>query len=95
MWDLFKAELLRFRNWALAFLAVHLVLLGFMARTTDLAQLTWENYSIIGAVYVLAGLLFGMYQAGTYRRPNQWLNLLHRPVLRLRIVTALFGAGPC
>ena len=30
---------------------------------------------------------------GTYRQPNRWLHLLHRPLHRLRIVAALGGAG--
>ena len=90
---LFRAELLRFRGWALAFLVVHLGLLGFFARMADLAQLDWEQYAMIGTAYVLVGALFGLYQAGSYRRPNHWLKLLHRPLPRWRIAAALFGAG--
>ena len=88
---LFRAELLRFRGWALAFLVVHLGLLGFFARMADLAQLDWEQYAMIGTAYVLVGALFGLYQAGSYRRPNHWLKLLHRPLPRWRIAAALFG----
>jgi hypothetical protein len=41
----------------------------------------------------VVGVLLGLYQMGTYRRANHWLNLLHRPLHRLRIAGALCGAG--
>jgi hypothetical protein len=44
-------------------------------------------------VYAAIGALLGLYQMGTYRRPNQWLNLLHRPLHRLRVAAGLCGAG--
>jgi hypothetical protein len=44
-------------------------------------------------IYAAAGMLLGLYQMGTYRRANHWLNLLHRPLHRLRIAGALCGAG--
>ena len=31
-------------------------------------------------MYGALGLLLGLYQMGGYRRPNTWLNLLHRPL---------------
>ena len=91
--DLFKAELLRFRTWALVAALVHAGVLGFLSRLVDLAQQPRQIYQIFAAVYVIAGLLLGLYQMGTYRRPNHWLNLLHRPMHRLRIAAALCGAG--
>lgn len=93
MWDLFKAELLRFRIPALIAAAVHVLVLGFMSRLTDLAQEPKTTYQVFGMVYAVLGALLGLYQMGTYRRPNQWLNLLHRPLHRLRIAGALCGAG--
>lgn len=93
MKDLFKAELARFRTWAIAAAAVHAVSLGFMARLVDLAQQPAVVYQVFGMVYAVAGTLLGLYQMGSYRRPNHWLNLLHRPLHRLRIATALCGAG--
>ena len=93
MIDLFRSELLRFRTWALAAGAVNLVALGYTTRLVDLAQQPTIVYNVIGAVYAVAGTLLGLYQMGTYRRPNQWLNLLHRPLHRLRIASALCGAG--
>src|SRR6478735_9194856 len=93
MWDLFKAELLRFRPWALGYAAVHVVWLGFLTRVVDLAQQPLTVYQAVGAVYAAVGLLLGLYQMGGYRRPNTWLNLLHRPIAHWRIAAALFGAG--
>ena len=93
MWDLFKAEVLRFRNWATAFAVVHLLVLGFMTRVIDLAQQPLLVYEVTGGIYVLTGLLLGLYQMGGYRRPSAWLNLLHRPLPHWQVAAALFGAG--
>ena len=93
MWDLFKAELLRFRAWAGAYATLHLIVLGFMSRLVDLAQQPSLVYAVIGCIYVLTGLLLGLYQMGGYRRPNAWLNLLHRPLPHWQVAIALFGAG--
>jgi hypothetical protein len=48
---------------------------------------------VFGVVYAAAGALLGLYQMGSYRKPNQWLSLLHRPLHRLRIAGALTAAG--
>jgi hypothetical protein len=93
MWDLFKAEILRFRSWAIGYAALQLILLGFMSRVVDMAQQPLLVYEVIGGLYGLSGLLLGLYQMGGYRRPNTWLNLLHRPMPHWRIAAALFGAG--
>ncbi len=93
MWDLFKAELLRFRRWAIAYAVLHLLVLGFLTRLVDLAQQPLMIYRLAGGVYVLTGLLLGLYQMGGYRRPNIWLNLLHRPLPHWQVAVALFGAG--
>lgn len=93
MRDLFKFEVLRFRGWGLAAALVHLVVLGFLVRMVDLGQQPLLAYRAFGAVYALAGLLLGLYQMGSYRRPNAWLNLLHRPLPAWRIGVALGGAA--
>lgn len=89
MWDFLKAEFIRFRAWAFAAAALHLVALGFMSRMVDLAQQPLLVHWVIGGVYALAGALLGLYQMGSYRRPSQWLNLLHRPLPPSRIVAGL------
>jgi hypothetical protein len=93
MQDLFKSELRRFLPWALAYAAVHLGVLLFLTRVVDLAQQPDEVYLVFAAVYALSGLLLGLYQMGGYRRPNAWLNLLHRPLPPWRIALALMAAS--
>ena len=93
MIDLFKGELLRFRLWALVAAVINLVVLGFLTRMVDMAQQPLLVYQVFAAVYTVAGALLGLYQMGSYRKPNQWLNLLHRPLHRQRIAGALTGAG--
>lgn len=93
MIDLFKGELLRFRLWALVAAAIHLAALGFLSRMVDLAQQPLQVYQVFAAVYAVAGALLGLYQMGSYRKPNQWLSLLHRPLHRLRIAAGLAGAS--
>ncbi|MFT3807792.1 hypothetical protein [Arenimonas sp.] len=87
--DLFKGELLRFRLWAIIAGVINLVVLGFLSRMVDMAQQPTIVYQVFGAVYAVAGILLGLYQMGSYRKPNQWLNLLHRPMHRLQIAGAL------
>ena len=93
MIDLFRGELLRFRPWAAAAFLANLAVLGFLSRMVDLAQQPIVVYQIFAAVYAAAGALLGMYQMGSYRKPNQWLNLLHRPMHRLQVAGALTGAA--
>lgn len=91
--DLFKAELLRFRAWAIAAATINVAVLGFMTRIVDLAQQPKLVYQVFGMVFAIVGVLLGLYQMGTYRRPNHWLNLLHRPLHRLQVAAGLCGAG--
>jgi hypothetical protein len=93
MLDLFKAELRRFRLWALVAFLLHAGLIAFYGRLTDLLQQPPAVVQAVTAVYALIGLLLGLYQMGGYRRPNRWLNLIHRPVDPRRIGLALTGAG--
>lgn len=93
MFDIFKAELIRFRWWAIGCLVVNLVVLGFLTRVVDLAQQPEMVYQVFASVYGALGLLLGLYQMGGYRRPNTWLNLLHRPMAHWKIAMALVGAA--
>jgi hypothetical protein len=93
MWDLFKGESLRFRGWTATLAGVHLAVLAFLTRVVDLAQQPLSVHTMFGVLYALLGLLLGLYQMGSYRKPSQWLNLLHRPVPRMRLATALVAAG--
>lgn len=93
MLEIFKAELLRFRAWALVLGLLHLFALAFTNRMVDLAQQPLAVYMTFGALYALLGVLFGAFQMGTYRKPSAWLNLLHRPVASWRIAVALMVAS--
>ncbi|GGD50916.1 hypothetical protein [Pseudoxanthomonas indica] len=93
MWDIFKAELGRFRIWAFAYAVVQIVVLGFLTRVVDLAQQPLTVYQVFGGVFALTGLLLGAYQMGGYRRGNVWLNLLHRPLPHARLALALIAAA--
>lgn len=93
MFELFKAELLRFRPWALALAGVHFIALGFLTRVVDLAQQPLVVHWSFGSTYAALGLLLGLYQMGTYRKPSAWLNMLHRPLSSPRIATSLILAA--
>lgn len=93
MIDLFKAQLIRFRWWLAAFGFAHLGVLAFVSRMMDPLQQRSGLYNLIGVLYFVLGLLFGLYQLGGYRRPNAWLNLMHRPLPRRAIGAGVFGAG--
>ena len=93
MRDLFFSECRRFRNAALMFAAVHLVLQLFVNRVFDFLQLRYEPHMIALALYLLAALAFAMVQFGTYRQPSRWLWLLHRPLERAAIFGAIAAAS--
>ncbi|MFC5740790.1 hypothetical protein [Dyella tabacisoli] len=93
MWHLFAAELRRFRIWAAIAGVGHLLMLGFMSKTNDLAQQAPIGYIVIGACYALGGLLLGLYQITGYTKPAAWAQLIHRPLPSWRIGGAIFAAG--
>ena len=93
MRDIFKAEWLRYQLWIVVFAAAHLLALVFFNRLTDLGQQPINVRRLFGVVYALTGILLGLHQMGTWRRPNQWINLLHRPLAPWRIGAGLLGAG--
>lgn len=92
MFELFKAEWLRFRTLALALAGVHLVVLAFLTRVVDLAQQPLVVHWTFGGCHLAIGLLAGLYQMGTYRRANVWLTLLHRPMPPRRVAVAILLA---
>lgn len=93
MFDFFKSEMIRFRGWALLAALVHLLALAFMARVVDLAQQPLVVHRVIGGLYALAGLLLGLYQMGSYRKPSQWVSLLHRPMSPGRVAFAFASSS--
>jgi hypothetical protein len=93
MSDIFKAEFRRFLSWAAVYALAQTLALLFLTRMVDLAQQPDEVYFVIAAVHAVSGLLLGLFQMGAYRRPNAWLNLLHRPLAHWRVGLALLAAG--
>lgn len=89
MMDLFRSELRRFRLTAILAALAHLLALQFMSRTSNLLQQSYfESAPLLGA-YLLIGLALALVQVGGYRKPSQWLWLIHRPLSTLRIFMAL------
>ena len=93
MREIYLAELHRFRRSGLILMLLHLAALAFCLRMIDPLQQRDVFYQLIGTAYGLLGLLFGLYQMGSYRRPNLWLQLLHRPVHQRRIGLGLMLAS--
>ncbi|NQD36819.1 hypothetical protein HPT27_07250 [Permianibacter sp. IMCC34836] len=89
MKDLFFSELRRFRKLALAAAVIHLLLLLFVGRMNDLLQQAYFQSAPIFAFYLLLGLALAIYQVGSYRKPSQWLWLIHRPLPTSHIFAAL------
>ncbi|MCH9647568.1 MAG: hypothetical protein K0U98_04970 [Deltaproteobacteria bacterium] len=95
MWHLVKSEFLRFRRLAIGFAVAHLVLLKVVSGFTDLFTVSGGKIAIGLLAYGLTGLIFGLYQMGSYRRLNQWTYLIHRPLKPGLIFAALSAAASC
>ncbi|HEX5755370.1 MAG TPA: hypothetical protein VFY12_03350 [Arenimonas sp.] len=93
MKDLFLSELRRFRWYAAAAAVAHLLLLQLMNRSSDLLQQSYFESAPLLIGYSLIGLSLALVQVGAYRKPSQWLWLLHRPLPPTRIFFAMAAAG--
>ncbi|MEO6216078.1 MAG: hypothetical protein ABIO86_08610 [Sphingomonas sp.] len=93
MFELYKAECRRFRWWALGAGTVHAGVLLFFDRVVDTLQQPISLYQLVAAIYAAAGVLLGLFQAGSYARINQWIALLHRPLSPRRIFVAIAGGS--
>lgn len=89
MKDLILSELRRFRWLALMAFSIHLLLLMFFNRVSDLLQQSFIESLPMLFVYMAAGLVFAVMQVGSYRKPSQWAWLMHRPLAPARIFSAL------
>lgn len=88
-----SAELRRYRGWGLGLGLLHLVALLYLNRLTDLSQAGIGLMSLLGGVCAVIGLLLGAWQVWSYRRPQVWLQLLHRPVPPARLMLGLAAAA--
>ena len=93
MFDLLRAEWRRFRGYATAAALIHLLLLVFVQRTVNLLQMSYFEATAMLGVYLLAGITLALVQMGSYRKPSQWLWLIHRPLTPQRIFLAMSGAA--
>lgn len=93
MFELYKAECRRFRWWALGAGALHAGTLLFFDRVVDPLQQPAMIYQMVAAIYAGAGVLLGLFQAGSYARINQWIALLHRPLSPRRVLVAVAGGS--
>lgn len=89
MKDLFFSELRRFRYITLIAGVVHLLLLLFLNRMNDLLQQAYFESVPFFGFYLLVGLALALVQVGSYRKPSQWLWLMHRPLPTSQIFGAL------
>ncbi|WP_346836988.1 hypothetical protein [Microbulbifer sp. SAOS-129_SWC] len=93
MWNLIRCECLRFRKWALGLAALHLLLLGYLYINGALQPSDSDIANSAAILYALLGLGFGLVQIGGYRRPSQWVFLMHRPLAPARIWLALVAGA--
>ena len=93
MKDLFFSEWRRFRRLALVVAVCHGLALMFLSRVTYVLQMPYDDQGMMLAVYMVLGLALALVQVGSYRKPNQWLWLIHRPMPPTRIFAALTSSA--
>ncbi len=93
MRDLFFSEWRRFSRWALAFALGQMVLLFLVARASNPLDWSYEDQAVLLVLFMLEGFLLAMVQIGGYRKPSQWLWLIHRPLPMRRIFLAMLLAA--
>lgn len=89
MRDLIISELRRFRWLALVAFTVNFLVLLFFNRVSNLLQQSFLDALPMLFIYMLAGLAFAIAQVGSYRKPSQWVWLIHRPLAPSRIFGSL------
>ncbi|WP_342116327.1 hypothetical protein [Pseudoduganella sp. OTU4001] len=93
MRELYLSELRRFRNAALIAAPLHLFALFLVLRFTDLMHMHAHRQLLVMFIQLLLTFGFGLYQFGTYRQPNRWIWLMHRPMAASHIAAAIGGAS--
>ncbi|MYN04028.1 hypothetical protein GTP41_18200 [Pseudoduganella sp. DS3] len=93
MRELYLSELRRFRNAALLAAPLHLLALFLVLRFCDLVHMHAHRQLLVMFIQLLLVFGFGLYQFGTYRQPNRWMWLMHRPVPASRIAAAICAAS--
>lgn len=93
MFDLYLAELRRFRVGAAAFAAGHLVVLAVVQQLLELTSAPLGVHLVLLFGYMLTGFALAAIEFGSYRAASRWIWLLHRPLHRGRILAALVAAA--
>lgn len=93
MHELFISELRRFRTAALIAAPLHLLALFLVLRFCDLIHMHAHRQLLVLFIQLLLVFGFGLYQFGTYRQPNRWTWLMHRPLPASRIAAAICAAS--
>lgn len=93
MRELYLSELRRFRKAALIAAPLHLLALFLVLRFSDLVHMHAHRQLLVLFIQLLLAFGFGLYQFGTYRQPNRWIWLMHRPMAAGRIAAAICGAS--
>lgn len=93
MRELYLSELRRFRKAAMIAALLHLLALFLVLRFCDLIHLHTHRQLLL--LFIQSALVFGfgLYQFGTYRQPNRWIWLMHRPMAANRIAAAICCAS--
>ena len=89
MKDLIFSEWRRFRWVALAAFTMHLLVLLFLNRVTNLLQQSFREGLPMLLIFMGMGLVLAVVQIGSYRKPSQWAWLIHRPLAPSHIFAAL------
>ena len=93
MWQMYRAELLRFRMLGLMAAVIHTAVLRGLISFGDLFTNSVAKLGLGLMTYGGLGLVLGLYQWGTYKKAGKWTFLVHRPVAPSRIFSALAGAS--
>jgi hypothetical protein len=94
MWHLFKAELLRHWKWVAVAAVVHFGLLHYAALLgLSFVAKPLAHVWLLSVMIAAGG--FGAMQMLLYRRQNEWVYLLHRPLPHGRMFLALAAAAMC
>jgi hypothetical protein len=93
MFELAKSEFFRYQKWALLIVIALLAVFGFISRLKPLLEANQAQSVLINVTFLSASIIFGILQMTLYKRANQWVYLIHRPINPAKICCALCGAG--
>jgi hypothetical protein len=93
MRELYLSELRRFRKAALLAAPLHLLGLFLVLRFRDLMHAHVHQQLLLLFIYAVLAFGFGLYQFGSYRQPNRWIWLMHRPLHPREVAGAIGGAS--